>query len=234
MSQPPLLKHTDVLRAQLPLDGALVADVGCGDGSLSRVMARAGAWVVGIDPGAPQLARARAAEAAEGPAGHAAYVCAFGEQLPLADGCLDAVVFFNALHHVPAELQGAALDEAARVLKTDGFVYVQEPLAEGSYFELMRPIEDETEIRAQAYEAVQAVCADEELEEIDEFVYRAPYRVKSFEAFRDGLIAVDSGRRPAVEAAEASLRQRFLASAEQRDAGFWFEIPSRLNLLRRN
>jgi hypothetical protein len=40
--------------------------------------------------------------------------------------------------------------------------------------------------------------------------------------------------RLAVEAAEASLRQAFLAAAEQRDGGFCFEIPSRLNLLRPN
>ena len=229
MTKPPLLKHSDVLRAQLPLDGATVADIGCGDGALVRVMARAGARVIGIDPGIGQLARARAAEAV----GDETYICAFGEQLPLADGCLDAVVFFNSLHHVPIEMQGAALDEAARVLKPGGFVYIQEPLAEGAHFELVQPIEDETEVRAQAYEALKAVCAEEELEEVEEFDYRAPYRVKSFEAFRDGLIAVDPKRRPAVEAAEESLRQGFLAAAEQRDGGFWFEIPSRLNLLRR-
>ena len=40
--------------------------------------------------------------------------------------------------------------------------------------------------------------------------------------------------RPALEAAKASWRGAFLAVGEQRDDGFWFEIPSRLNLLRRH
>ncbi len=229
MTEAPLLKHTEVLRDRLALAGASVADIGCGNGGLVRAMARAGAWVIGIDPGIHQLARAKAAEPADGEV----YLCAFGEELPLPDGSLDAVIFFNSLHHVPIEVQGAALDEAARVLKPGGFVYIQEPLAEGAHFEVVRPIEDETEVRAQAYEALKAVCAEEELEEVEEFRYLAPYREKNFEAFRDGLIAVDPKRRPAVEAAEESLRKAFLAAGEQRDDGFWFEIPSRLNLLRR-
>jgi len=227
-TEAPLLKHSEVLRQRLALQGARVADVGCGDGSLSRVMARAGAWVVGIDPGPQQLARAAAAERAQ----DETYVCALGEALPLRDGCLDAVVYFNALHHVPVAVQGAALREAARVISPGGLVYVQEPLAEGSYFEIMRPIEDETEVRGRAYDALKK--GDHGLAEEEEFVYRAPFRVKSVEAFLKGLVAVDPARRDAVAAREESLREAFLAAAEQRDDGFWFEIPSRLNLLRRH
>ena len=120
------------------------------------------------------------------------------------------------------------------MLRKGGQVYVQEPLAEGSYFEVMRPIEDETEVRARAYDAVKAAGANGALEETAEVLYRAPLRVKDAESFLAGLVAVDPARRPAVAAAEASLRRRFLAAAEQRDDGFWFEIPSRLNLLRKH
>jgi len=150
----PLMKHTEMLRQRLSLAGIRVADVGCSDGALVRVMARSGAWVVGIDPGPQQLARARAVPPAGGSETREAYVC------------------------------------AAR--------------------------------------------AGPELDEVAEFYYRAPFRVRSFEAFRDSVIAIDPGRKTAIEAAEASLRQAFLAAAEQRDGGFCFEISSRPNLLRRN
>ncbi|MEO3431155.1 class I SAM-dependent methyltransferase [Pelagibius sp. CAU 1746] len=229
MTETPLLKHTEVLRQRLVLAGAAVADVGCGDGGLVRVLARGGAWAIGIDPGPQQLARARAAERAA----DEVYLCALGEALPLPAACLDALIYFNALHHVPVEVQDAALEEAARVVRPGGLVYVQEPLAEGDYFELVRPIEDETEVRARAYDALKT-AAGGRLRETEEFHYRAPLRVKSVEAFLSGLVAVDPARRPAVEAAETSLRQGFLAAAEQRDGAFWFEIPSRLNLLRRH
>src|SRR3546814_7450827 len=94
-------------------------------------------------------------------------------------------------------------------------------------------LEDETELRARAYDALRA-AAGAMLEEVAEIFYRAPLRVKTAEAFLDGLVAVDPSRRGAVEAQATSLRQGFLAAAEQRADGFWFEIPSRLNLLRRH
>lgn len=230
MNALPRMKHTEVLRERLALADARVADVGCGDGALARVMARDGARVVAIDPGAAQIGRAQAAAQPGG----AWYLCARGEALPLADGCLDAVVYFNALHHVPVAGQPVALAEAARVLRPGGLLYVQEPLAQGNYFELIRPIEDETEVRARAYDALKAAGANGSLEETAEVFYRAPLRVKDAESFLAGLVAVEPARREAVSAAAASLRQGFLAAAEQRDDGFWFEIPSRLNLLRRH
>lgn len=232
-TEAPLLKHTEVLRQRLSLEGARIADVGCGNGSLVRVMARSGAWVLGIDPGPQQLARAKAAEVAGGPENREVYVCALGEALPLPDGCLDALVYFNALHHVPVPQQGAALAEAVRVLRPGGLLYVQEPVADGDYFQVVRPIEDETEVRDRAYDALKSAAAAPELEEVEEFFYRAPFREKSFEAFRDNMISIDPRRRATVEAQEESLRQAFLAAGEQRDGAFWFEIPSRLNLLRR-
>lgn len=229
MTEAPLLKHTAVLRDRLALEGARVADVGCGSGALVRAMTRFGARAIGVEPGPAQLARARA----EAAIGDETYVCALGEALPLPSASMDILIFFNALHHVPVAVQDAALAEAVRVLRPGGQLYVQEPLSEGAFFEMVRPIEDETEVCAAAYGALRRACAGAALEEREEFVYRAPYRLASFEAFRDDLIAVDPRRRPVVLAREESLRQSFMAAGEQRDDAFWFEIPSRLNLMQR-
>ena len=229
MTQPPLRKHSEILRAQLALSGARVADVGCGNGGMVRVMTRAGAKVTGIDCSQGQLARARK----ESPAGDEGYLFGYGESLPLADGSLDIVVYFNALHHVPVDKQDDALAEAARVLKPGGWLYVVEPLAEGAYFEIMRPVEDETEVRAAAYAALGRAEAGAAFEAADEQFYRAPLRYPSFDDFRDGIVAVDENRRAAVQAQEERLRQAFLASAEQRDGAFHFAPPFRLNLMRR-
>ena len=40
---------------------------------------------------------------------------------------MDGVFFFRSLHHVPIDAMEAALAEAARVLKPDGFLCVMEP-----------------------------------------------------------------------------------------------------------
>lgn len=227
MNKPPRRKHSEVLREHLPMKGARVADVGCGDGSLARFMAREGARVTGIEPAERRLARARAAE----PVADEAYLKGVAEHLPFQDASLDAVVFFNSLHHVPVEGQAPALAEAARVLRPGGLVYVQEPLAAGPHFELVRPIEDETRVRAKAKEAIEATVAAGLLDQELELVYDAPYKVTDFEAFKAGVIAVDEGRRPRFEALEDDLRTAFEALAERRDDGYWLFQPSRLDLL---
>jgi ubiquinone/menaquinone biosynthesis C-methylase UbiE len=229
MTKPPRRKHSEVLRQHLPMKGARIADVGCGDGSLARFMTRERARVTGIEPAEHRLARARAAE----PVGDETYLKGIAEHLPFEDESLDGVVFFNSLHHVPVEGQGRALEEAARVLRPGGLVYVQEPLAAGPHFELVRPIEDETEVRAKALEAVAATVAAGLLEQTLELVYDAPYKVVDFEAFKDGVIAVDETRRPRFEAMESDLRTAFEVLAERRDDGYWLFQPSRLNLLRK-
>ncbi len=134
---------------------------------------------------------------------------------------------------MPVEGQARALEEAARVLEPRGLLYVQEPLAAGAYFELMRPVEDETHVRAKALEALKAAAAGPVLREERELAYEAPYIVAGFEAFKAQVIAVDESRRPRFEAREAALETAFETAGERRDGAVWFLIPSRLNLLRK-
>ncbi|RMD62286.1 MAG: class I SAM-dependent methyltransferase [Alphaproteobacteria bacterium] len=228
--EPPTRNHRAVLEENLHLSGARVVDIGCGDGALVRLMTRAGARVIGIDPSSGQIARARAAE----PAGDETYIRAGAQELPLPDGEFDIAVFFNALHHVPVDLQAAALGEAARVLRSGGLLYVVEPIAAGRYFELTRTIEDETHVRARAYAALQEAAQGPTFAPVREAVYLAPIRYDDFAQFRARLIAVDERRRPLVEAGEAALARAFEAAAERDEEGaYLFRQPFRLTLLRR-
>ncbi len=227
MDELPRRTHREVMEDALELSGARVADIGCGDGALGRLMPRLGARATGIDPPEGQLGRARAAE----PAGGEDYLQGVGEDLPLPERTLDVAVFFNALHHVPVEHQGAALAEAARTLKPGGLLYVVEPVARGPHFSVTRRIEDETLVRAEAYEALMAAARGPDFGAARELTYLTEIRYQSFEAFCDHLIAVDESRRPAVEAREGDLRAAFEANAERRDGAFVFAQPARLNLL---
>ncbi len=229
MSVPTHRKHKDVIEETLTLKGARVVDIGCGDGGLVRLMTRLGARVTGIEPSPNQVERARAAE----PAGGEEYKQAGAQDLPLDDSSADVAVFFNSLHHVPGELHIKAFEEAARVLKPGGVLYISEPIADGSSFRAGRLIDDETQVRAQAYEALRSAARGPLFEAERELTYVAPIKYDSFAHFRDHVIAVDERRRPKVESLEDELRAAFEANAEERDGAFYFDQPCRLNLLRR-
>ncbi|MCB2102477.1 MAG: class I SAM-dependent methyltransferase, partial [Rhodobacterales bacterium] len=176
-------RNAEVLKETLDLDGKDVLDVGCGNGGLTRLMTRQGARVTGLEVSPKQLERARAEE----PAGDEMYIEAPGENLPFGDACMDIVVFFNSLHHVDMGAMDAALAEAARVLRPGGQVYVSEPMAEGSHFEVMQPAHDETEVRAAAYAAL-GRCAIAGLVREHEFIHLNPVGYKTYERFRDGVL----------------------------------------------
>lgn len=224
----PRRKHLDVLSDRVALAGLQAVDVGCGDGSLVRALARRGASVLGVDPGLDILRKAAAWQETAG----GAYVAARAEALPLADGSVDLVLFFNSLHHVPVDGQPEALSEAGRVLAPHGMLYVMEPLAEGPYFELVRPVEDETDVRAAAYRAIRDAVDGGRFREIGEDAYQAPIKHTGFEIFRQRIIDVDPARATTVAKLEDSLRAGFAAAAEPVDDGFLFWQPSRVNLLR--
>ncbi len=223
----PRRKHREVIDELFELDGARVADIGCGDGALTRLMTRLGASVTGIEPSENQLARARAAE----PAGDEVYLQGVAEELPLPDASLDVAMFFNSLHHVPVEHLARALAEAARALEPGGRLCVIEPLAEGPHFRANRIIEDETGVRDKAYAALRAALNGPDFEPDREFSYLTEVRYADFEAFRAHITAIDERRRAKVEAAAAELRATFEANAEPRNGKFTLDQPIRLNLM---
>lgn len=101
--------------------GERALDVGCGTGALALVVQRrvgAAGFVAGIDPGAQQIARARAKAARQRlPIDFRIGVI---ERLPFADQSFDVVFSTLMMHHLPAPLKRQGLAEIARTLKPGG------------------------------------------------------------------------------------------------------------------
>ncbi len=219
---------SDVLLELLDLPGKRVLDVGCGEGGLVRLMTSGGAKVVGLECGTLPLTKALASE----PADDERYVEGFGENMPFDAAAFDIVVFFNSLHHIAVAGQEKALAEAARVLAPGGLAYIAEPLAEGTYFEMSRPIDDETKVRAAAYRAIKS-APNIGLNETQEITYIHVMRHKNFEAFRDAKITVDADREKTICDKEEELRETFRRLGRKTGKGLEFDQPMRINLLRK-
>jgi len=201
----------ETLLATGPLAGRRVVDLGCGNGALTAWLRREGAAAVGVEPEQGLIAAARRRHGG-------AWIAAAAERLPLATASFDAAIFFNSLHHVAAARQVAALAEAARLLRPGGDLVVIEPAAAGSYFALLQPLDDETQVRAAAERALRAVAG-----RLLEPVGRG--RFATFLTFADAAAVLaafsraDAARASRVAPVRRLIEQRFLALGESLDDG---------------
>jgi SAM-dependent methyltransferase len=222
-----LTTDTEVLERLAPPAGLDVLDVGCGPGVLVRELTARGAHATGLEISEHQLRAARR----EDPEGR--YVVGRAEDLPLADGSIDLVVFMRALHHVPVEAMAPALAEARRVLRPDGLVYVAEPLPVGSFFELTRLVEDELAVRQAAQDAV-GRAGEAGLERVGTTDYVVEGRLRNVDAFRRRLTTVDPDRGPVFDARREEIAAAFERLGEPGDqpGERVFHQPMRADLLR--
>lgn len=165
-----------------------VLDLGCGDGRIAQVLLAKGFQVTGIDPFSDALEQARQCA----PQGR--FVCAEAQSLPADLTGFDAAFFVNALHHVPVTQMRMALRSALAAVRPGGVVLVIEPLAQGSFFRAMRPVEDETDIRAEASRAIEAMVSDGEATLLDLRRWNRDTRFGGLDDFVDYLSRASSQR----------------------------------------
>ena len=114
-------QQAQLLAAALGAPGALVVDVGCGDGTAAATAGPilAGHRIVGVDwsQDALRRARPRLAHVVRGELDHGG--------LPFADGCADAVLFSEVVEHLVDP--DRALDELRRILRPGGHLMLSTP-----------------------------------------------------------------------------------------------------------
>ena len=224
----PKRSHADIIKEMLDPRGAKVIDVGCGAGKMTRLLTEMGATVIGIDPGERQLVRARAASVI----GNETFIEGVAEDLPFEDQSTDIALFFNSFHHIPEDSFQASILEAHRVLRPGGKLYFAEPIADGPQFELNRLINDETEIRALAYESILSV-PDFGFKTVSEFTYIAENRHKDFASFKTSSTSINPARDAIFEKYDIEIRERFERFSDKNGGGYVFSLPIRGNLFER-
>ncbi len=114
-------RQARLLAGALDRPGALVLDVGCGDGTAAAVAGPilAGHRIVGVDWSHDALRRARPRLS------HVVRGELDGGGLPFADGCADAVLFSEVIEHLVDP--DRAMDELRRVLRPGGHLMLSTP-----------------------------------------------------------------------------------------------------------
>jgi ubiquinone/menaquinone biosynthesis C-methylase UbiE len=143
---------TEIIAEAIPIEGETIVDIGCGTGSLVQWLRVQGGKALGLDT-LEMLAKAIKTS----PGARDLFVAGLAQALPFKKDSVDAVIYFASLHHVPKEDIFSALKECHRVLKSKGRAVILEPVGrEGSYFEVIRLVEDEREIQAFTYSLIKS------------------------------------------------------------------------------
>lgn len=130
-----------------------VADMGCGSGAASLVLAETGGTVIGLDIHAPFLRRLKSDAAAAGLDGRVLAVVADMAAPPLADGSLDLVWSEGAIYQIGF---ANGLARWRRLLKSGGFIAVTE-----ATWLTDSPPEPARAFWASAYPAMTTIAANE-------------------------------------------------------------------------
>lgn len=218
-----------IAAAFAPLAGKRLLDIGCGAGVLARSLSDQGAHVAGVDPNVEALALAREVV----PKGR--FHQAGAEALPFANDSFDGAIFLNSLHHVPRPATHGALEEAARVVEPAGPIVVVEPLAAGSFFFALRPVEDETDVRTAAQETLRRALESGAFEQLRRVDYLRREHFEGLDQFLGRIVAVDPARATLVAERRSKVEAAFRRHARVAGDGcMTLKQPMRAHVLRAN
>ena len=214
------MNHLDHLMSLINLDGLAVVDVGAGDGKFARAFAKRGAKVTGIEIDDAKVAIAKQAVHPD-----VRILLGRGEDLPLEVGGSDLVCFMFSFHHVPDDLQEAALAEAWRVLKPGGRLHVAEPRPGGPMSEVMAPVDDETEVRTRSQARLDRLADQGRFQLCSKVDYPIGRATPDFETYLESVIAVDPRRAEKLPEARAAMEAAFARLGVQTEDGILLEQP---------
>jgi ubiquinone/menaquinone biosynthesis C-methylase UbiE len=107
-----------------PLKHKLALDIGCGTGRISLTLARQGAHVTALDVSRAMLRFCRDQARKARIASQIRCIQACAHQIPCPDDQFDIITCFGVLEHLPVFIRRRCLDEAARLLRPRGKMYV--------------------------------------------------------------------------------------------------------------
>ncbi len=202
-----------------PLENQRILDVGCGRGGLLKALANRLAKPTGIDVNKQSLIEAsRKCPQAE-------LIHTGVGDMVFRDHGFDGTIILNTLHHIPEKEIQRGLQKALQVTKQGCPVLIMEPLNFGSFFEVFKPLEDETDVCRNALHELHDFIERDLGRLNDAFEYMTSIRVSSIEAIVNDAISVDPKRANRIEMVFEEMKELFQIHALKQQGHLLLEQP---------
>lgn len=226
----PVVDHEiKVLNEMVPLSGLQLVELGCGDAAFSRTLVSrfANCRVVGLEVDLRQHQKNLLT-----PQDGLTFVHAGAQSIPFGDEVFDVAMMLKSLHHVPVSLMHQALNEAARVVKPGGYLYVSEPIYGGVFNDVLKLFHDEGEVRQAAQQALDEVQAENKAwTQVAQRRFKTMSLFPSFEDFEKRLIRVTYAEHSLDDETLAKVKKAF--DAHMAADGATFSRPMHVRLFKR-
>lgn len=218
----------NILNGLVPLEGARVLELGCGNAANTRLVAQKAASVLALEVDEIQLAKNRAIENLP----NVRFGYGGAAKIPAPDSNFDIVLMLKSLHHVPADSLDDAFSEIRRVLRPGGLAFISEPIFAGDFNDILRIFHDEKTMREAAYAAEERAALSRCLSLVKQTFFLQPRHFDNFSQFEHQLINTTHTDHKLSQALFNEVRQQFYKHMTHDGADF--QMPMRVDLFRKD
>jgi ubiquinone/menaquinone biosynthesis C-methylase UbiE len=219
--------EVNILDKLLPLSGAKVLELGCGNAEKTRIVAQKAASILALEVDEIQLVKN--VSITDLPT--VTFARGGAEHIPAADSSFEIVLMFKSLHHVAIEQMDNAFTEIHRVLKPGGVAYLSEPVYSGDFNEILQLFNDEKATREAAFAAELRAISSHQLELVTQTFFLQPLHFDSFSQFEEQVLKVSHTDHKLSPALFEEVRSKF--NKHMTPDGADFQMPIRVDLLRK-
>ena len=216
----------NILLEKITFKNKTILDVGCGNGWFSMWTHEQGASdIYAIDPIKDQIDLGKSKNE------NINFDVGTAENMIYEDDKFDLVFFFNSLHHVPKTLMKKSLNEAQRVVKKLGYIFIVEPIAEGDFNEILKIVDDEKLIRLEAYNAINEIFSDSSF--VNEKIYYDEIKeFQTFINFSESILSADPNRKNKIEENKDKIESVFNELSIRSNNKYTLLQPMRMNVIK--
>ncbi|MCU7836576.1 MAG: class I SAM-dependent methyltransferase [gamma proteobacterium symbiont of Taylorina sp.] len=219
--------EAEIIESVLLLNYKNILELGCGDASITRLIASSGEGRIITATEVDQIQHQKNLQIDD--LHNVDFKLAGSEKIPADDNTFDIVFMFKSLHHVPIDLMDKALQEVRRVLRTRGLVYISEPVFDGDFNEILRLFHDEKLVRQSAFEAIKKSVDNNVFSLVDEIFFCSPFTFNNFKEFEERIIGVTHTEHHLSNDLYTEVKKKFEYYYQKNSGNFL--IPNRVDIL---